>query len=264
MKAIILVAGEGKRLHPLTKNIPKCMVDLFGMSLLERQIKIFKKCNIDDIIIVGGYLNESIQIPGIKKYQNDDYDSTNMLESLFCAKNEFDDSIIISYGDIIFEKKVLQSLLDSKNDYSIIIDKQWKELWLSRMENPIDDAESLKIDSNGFITDIGQKVNNVDEIEGQYIGLMKFHEQGLQFIQNFYEKIKNEFKITGKNPINPEISFEKSYLTDFIRGLINEGCKMKAVPIDNGWLELDTFNDFQIYNKMYENGSLNKFLNLEN
>ena len=62
MKAIILAAGEGKRLRPLTDNIPKAMVKLFNMSLLERQIEIFQKCGINDIVVVGGYKNEKIDI----------------------------------------------------------------------------------------------------------------------------------------------------------------------------------------------------------
>ena len=263
MKAIILAAGEGKRLHPLTNDMPKCMVNLFGQSLLERQIQIFKKCNIHDIFIVGGYHFDLIPFPEIKKYRNPDYDSTNMLETLFCAKNELEDSVIISYGDIIFETNVLELLINSNDDFSVVVDKKWKELWSLRMEEPLKDAESLQLDSSGFIVNIGQKVDDVDEIEGQYIGLMKFQNNGLKFMQEFYNKMKNEAKLTGKNPLNPKIPFEKSYMTDFIMGLIRSGCKIKSVPINGGWLELDTFKDFTIYNKIYENGTLNKFIKLE-
>ena len=89
MKAIILAAGEGKRLRPLTNDRPKAMVKLFGMTLLERQINTFKNCGINDIIVVGGYKDEIINFPNIKKYKNVDYDSTNMVETLFCAKMIF-------------------------------------------------------------------------------------------------------------------------------------------------------------------------------
>ena len=264
MKAIILAAGEGRRLRPLTNDVPKSMVELFGMTLLERQINIFRNCGINDIIIVGGYKDEMINFSNIKKYKNLDYNSTNMVETLFCAKKELCGTVIISYGDIIFEKKVLTDLINSHEDFSVVIDKNWKKYWQIRFTDPLKDAESLKLDSMENIIEIGQSVNNINEIEGQYIGLMKFQDKGLEFIKNFYEKTKKQAKSSGKNPLNPNIPFTKSYITDFIQGLINVGCKIKAVSISNGWLELDNNDDYKIYNEMYRDGKLSDLIKLEN
>ena len=86
---------------------------------------------------------------------------------------EFEDSIIISYGDIIFQKSILQKLIVSNENFSIIVDKEWKKYWKIRFKNPLDDAESLKIDESGNISDIGQKVSKMEDIEGQFIGLIK-------------------------------------------------------------------------------------------
>jgi len=263
LKAIILAAGEGKRLQPLTKDIPKCLVKLFGKSMLERQIEIYKKSNINQIIIVSGYKRDKIQIPNIQEYNNKDFESTNMLETLFCAKNELIDSVIISYGDIIFEKNVLDLLIDSEENFSVVIDKKWERFWFARMNDPVKDAESLKLDSNGYIIDIGQPVNNIDEIEGQYIGLMKFQNEGLKIVKEFYEEMKFQAEKSGKNPLNQNIPFKKSYITDFIRGLINANHKIKAIPIENGWLELDTYKDYKIYNKMFEDGTISNFFKVK-
>ena len=172
MKAIILAAGQGKRLYPLTKDKPKCLVELFGKSIIEWQIEKFKKCNIKDISIVQGYLGNMIDFPNISKYENKNYDTTNMVETLFCAKEELSENVIISYGDIIFEERVLEKLIECKDDFAVVVDKNWEEYWNMRFQNPLEDAESLKIDNRGFITNIGQKVSNSNEIEGQYIGLM--------------------------------------------------------------------------------------------
>ena len=259
MKAIILAAGEGKRLRPLTKEIPKCMVKLFGKSILERQIGVFQKAKIEQIIVVNGYKKEKIIIPNIQQYHNLDYNSTNMLETLFCVEKEFEECIIISYGDIIFEDKVLKSLLESNEDISVIIDKKWEKYWHARMDEPINDVESLKTNSDGFITNIGEPVKKLEEIEGQYIGLMKFQNEGISRMKEFYKKMKKQSEETGKNPLNPKIPFKKSYLTDFLRGLINDGNKIKAIPIENGWLELDTYQDYEKYNKWYSNQTLSKF-----
>ena len=99
MNAIILAAGEGTRLRPETNSIPKGMVKLFDKSLLEIQIDIFKKCGINDINIVTGYLAEQITFPSINYFKNKNYSSTAGIESLFCAKEKLQDSTIITYSD---------------------------------------------------------------------------------------------------------------------------------------------------------------------
>ena len=124
--------------------------------------------------------------------------------------------------------------------------------------------KSLILDSMNMIIEIGQTTKNIDDIQGQYIGLMKFQGSGLKFLRNFYKKTKEESKKTGENPLNPNIDFKKSYMTDFIQGLINAGCKIKAISINNGWLELDNNDDYRIYNKMHEDGKLSEFIELEN
>ena len=102
MKAIILAAGKGTRLTPFTDNFPKGMIKLFNKTLIEMQIENFQMCGITDITIVTGYKSEKISFPKIKIIKNEFFDSTNMNESLFCAKEELNDSVIISYSDIIF------------------------------------------------------------------------------------------------------------------------------------------------------------------
>ena len=263
MKAIILAAGEGKRLRPLTNNTPKCLVNLFGKSLLQWQIETFRSCQIDDISVVTGYRSELINLPRLKIFQNKKFETTNMVESLFCASQELSEQTIVSYGDIIFEKKVLDKLIQSKADFSVMVDKNWKRYWEIRFDNPLNDAESLKIDTDDNITSIGKKAQKIDEIEGQYIGLMKFQNAGLEKIKKFYEKIKSQ-STNNSNPINPLVSFQQSFMTDFLQGLINDGCKLKAVEIENGWLELDTINDYNKYTELYSKNKLSEFIDLGN
>tara|TARA_B110001454_G_C12711408_1_gene430882 strand:+ start:1780 stop:2574 length:795 start_codon:yes stop_codon:yes gene_type:complete len=247
MNVIILAAGEGKRLHPLTLTKPKCMIELFNKTLLERQISVFRKCGINDICVVTGYKSELINYPNIDYVKNNNFMKTNMLESLFCAVDKFTDSTIISYADIIFEQKVLEKLIDSDNDFSIIIDKHWEKYWKMRSNNPLNDLESLQTDNDENITSIGEKVNDLKVIQGQYIGLMKFQNDAIKEIKSLYTKSKIIFESTNENPLNHNISFENSYMTDFLRGLINNGQKLKAINIENSWLELDNIDDYNLY-----------------
>lgn len=261
MKAIILAAGVGSRLNPITKSKPKCMVELFGKSLIQHQIDAFRSCGIDEIIIVRGYKSEMINFDGIKYYENPNYNTTNMVETLFCAKNELNDSVIVSYGDIIFEKQVLESLLKSNSGISIIVDKNWKNLWHRRFTDPLNDAESLVLDSLGRIQELGQKVSSYEKICGQYIGLMKFQGNDLDFIKSFYENSK-KLSENGKNPLNEKIPFVKSYMTDFLNSLIKQKKQIDSVQITGGWLELDSLSDLNLYEKLYETKKLSEFFNI--
>tara|TARA_Y100000310_G_scaffold148617_1_gene147896 strand:- start:954 stop:1772 length:819 start_codon:yes stop_codon:yes gene_type:complete len=263
LNAIILAAGQGKRLAPLTKNKPKCMINLFGKTLLEWQISVFKKCGITDISIVTGYRSDLIDLPGLEFFQNKKFETTNMVESLFCASEKLNKSTIVSYGDIIFEKRVLDKLLESKHDFSVVIDKNWRKQWDIRFKNPIDYAESLRLSTSDDILDIGKKVQDIDEISGQYIGLMKFQNNGINIIKDFYHKCK-VCSIKNSNPLNSSLPFEKSYMTDFLQGLINSNYNLKAVIVENGWLELDSTHDYETYQKMYHNNSLKELIVLEN
>jgi len=264
LKAIILAAGEGTRLHTLTQNTPKCLVKLFGKSLLEWQLSAFRDSGISKICVIKGHHGEKINFPNITYYTNEKYKTTNMVETLFCAKKEFNEPVIVSYGDIIFEKSVVRKLIQNNEDFSVIVDKDWEKYWRLRFINPLDDAESLKIDKFGYISEIGQKVKKIDEIEGQFTGLIKIQGDGLDIVKSLYDQFKKQAQKEGKNPLNQDIPFEKSYMTDFLQGLIEESQKLSPVFIKNGWLELDSMNDYQIYNQMYKNGTLSELINLEN
>ncbi len=262
MKGIILAAGEGKRLRPLTEDKPKSMIEFCGMTLLQRQVNVMKECHIDDIIVITGYKSDIINISGVTYYKNEEFEETNMVETLFCAKEELEGEIIVSYADIVYEKNVLQKLIDSKQKISVVIDEKWEKYWNKRFENPLDDVESLKINSKGNIIDIGQKTRSLEEIQGQYIGLMKFNSEGTKIISNFYHRCKEESK-KGSNILNSKIEFKKSYLTDLLQGLIVDGNELKPVFVNGGWLEFDTINDFKLYQKMIKDNNLNELINFE-
>ena len=86
--AIILAAGLGSRLLPLTENKPKSLIEFAGKSLLERQINLFRKNGIQDISIVTGYNKEKFSLKDVCYFENVDYKNTSTLLSLFCAEKK--------------------------------------------------------------------------------------------------------------------------------------------------------------------------------
>lgn len=242
MKTIVLAAGQGIRLKPLTDNQPKCMVKFKDKSIIDYILEANKDLGINDISIVCGYKKEVIENQGYnaKLYFNPKYDSTNMVSTLFCAESEMNDDLIISYADIIYEKEVLEKLINDKSDFAVVVDRKWKELWDMRMENPLEDAETMKIDRDGYIYELGKKPQSYEEIQGQYIGLIKFS-------KNFLPKVINHYKNLDKNAIYDNKNFDNMYMTSFIQSLIDNVQKANAVYIDRGWIEIDSLKDLEIY-----------------
>ena len=220
MKIIILAAGEGKRLRPYTNEVPKCMVRLAGHSLLSYQLATIEKCNIsiDDIALVGGYRMDAFGEFSIRKFKNIKYASTNMVSTLFCARDfmTYGEDLIISYGDIIYEEKVLKALLESHHSICIAADLEWERLWSLRMNNPMDDAETFIMDDKLMIKELGKKPTSYSEIHAQYMGLIKIRGDMVSKFIDSYDRMDKGINYDGQN-------FENIYVTSFIQYLINAG-----------------------------------------
>ncbi len=241
MKIIILAAGQGTRLRPLTNDKPKCMVEYNNVTLIDRILKVIKECFIEDISIVNGYKKEvlinHLKNENITFYTNSDYESTNMVATLFCAKDYMDDDIIISYSDIIYKKDVLQKLINSNAPLSVVIDRKWKDLWKQRMDEPLNDAETLKI-VDGNIKEIGKKPNSYEDIEGQYIGLIKISKDIIPTIINYYENLNKESSYDTKD-------YNNMYMTSFLQLIIDNLFDVSPIYIHGGWLEIDCIDDLK-------------------
>lgn len=259
MKVLILAAGEGKRLRPYTNEIPKCMVQLAGQSLLSHQLASIEKCNISigNIALVGGYKMDVLEEFHLKKFKNVRYSSTNMVTTLFCAR-EFmthDEDLIISYGDIIYEEKVLRAVLSSDDELCVAADKEWERLWRLRMSNPLDDAETFIMDDDLVIRELGQKPTSFLQVQAQYIGLIKIRADMVSDFIDIYDQMDKQTDYDGQN-------FDNMYMTSFIQYLINAGWQVKAKLVKNGWLEVDTADDLKCYDQMAKDGSLDGYCRL--
>ena len=254
MKAIILAAGRGSRLHPYTEQCPKCLTELGGRTLIERQIDTLGAAGVTDIVIVTGYLGDMLALDGTRQVVNPDWATTNMVESLFCAEAEFTGDMIVSYGDIVYEPRVLSALLDSAEDISVVVDRQWRAYWESRFEDPLSDAESLTLDANGHITDIGNPPESLDDIEAQYTGLMRFRGPGVEAL-----KAARAGLDTKERAWMEKRTVANAYMTDLLMEIILTGGTISAVPVDGGWLEIDTVEDYETAAAMIEDGTITQF-----
>lgn len=258
MRAIILAAGQGTRLKPFTDNIPKCMVKLANKPLLQWQLDTLRSVGIIDIAIVAGYRAQAIDFQDVTYFYNSDYMFTNMVVSLFCASEWLDgsDDILICYGDIVYEPRVVQAILtEADAPMAVAVDSNWYEYWITRMKDPLSDAETLKINTDRHIYEIGRKTNNFDDIQGQYMGLIRVKAESVMSLRNIWESITKT--ATREN-------WQKMYMTDFIQALIKAQWIIGPIFIAGGWLEVDTISDLELYEEMIARGTIGKFISLFN
>ncbi len=238
MKVIILAAGQGTRLRPLTNDRPKCMVELLGKPLIKHQLDVLNSKNITDIYVATGYLEEKISFSQIKgKYYNPRFDQTNMVVSLFSAVEMMEgDDLLITYGDIVYSDEVIDKVLTDESEISVVVDKGWEVYWKARMENPMDDAETLKINEVGDIIELGKKAHAIKEIQGQYIGMIKVRKDFVSRFINFYSELDKSENYDGKD-------FDNMYMTSFLQKITEELIPLKPIYINNGWMEIDEPSD---------------------
>lgn len=260
MKAIILAAGQGTRLKKYTENLPKGMLKFIGQTIIERQIAMYRKCGIDDIIVVRGFAADKIDYEGVTYYTNEDYANTNMVESLLTAKNEFNDDIIVSYSDVLFEERMLRGMMEVDADFAVAVDVKWKEYWGKRYGRVDFDTESLSIGENGNITELGLENPKLEDIDARYVGLLKFSVTGLEYIMEIMKKAYADYKDRPWQQSGKTV--RQAYMTDLLNAIIESGKTVQAVKFENGWIEFDTNEDYENACSWAEDGSIGKFIGL--
>ncbi len=241
-KALIIAAGLGSRLKDHTENLPKCMLDFGGQTLLQRQLDAYKKNEINDISIIRGYKKEKINYKGIQYFENTDYKNNNILNSIFYAEKIINGNIIISYSDILFESSVVDRLQKSDHDISVVVDIDWRGYYVGRKDHPISEAENVIFNSNNEVEKIGKINTGNEEVHGEFIGMIKLTSRGTEIFKHHFHRLK---KIYWNKPFQRAKIFQKAYLTDFIQELVDIGIKIHCVIIESGWKEIDTVEDYQ-------------------
>jgi len=241
-KTLIIAAGLGSRLKKHTENLPKCMLDFGGKTLLRRQLDVYNDCGISDISLIRGYKKEKINYKNIKYFDNTDYKNNNVLNSIFYAEKVINGNIIISYSDILFDSVTVKRLLNSDHDISVVVDIDWRGYYVGRKDHPITEAENVIFNSNNEVEKIGKINKGNDEVHGEFIGMIKLSDRGAKIFKQHFHRLK---KIYWNKPFQRAKTFQNAYLTDMIQELVDIGIKVHCVIIESGWKEIDTVEDYK-------------------
>lgn len=236
MKAIILAAGRGSRMKSLTDERPKCLVELRGKPLLEWQLESLRAAGISDIAVVTGYKRELLAERGLSEFHNPRWAETNMVSSLACAESWLDgEACIVSYSDIFYSPVAVQSLINSEAALAVTYDPNWLQLWTERFGDPLLDAETFRLTATNTLAEIGNKPHSVDDVQGQYMGLLRFTPEGWAEVVRLRAELSPQQR-------------DSMHMTNTLQRVIDAGrVPIEAVAYTGEWGEVDSSEDLSVY-----------------
>ena len=247
MKIIFIAAGSSTRLGTKTLNFPKGLIKINNNSIIGTQLELFNKS--DDIVIITGPNADKFNFKNVTYINDTNHKKHDVLGSLMVAKSHMNNEMITTYSDIIFDEKILNSIMEFKGDIGIAVELNWEKRYINRDQHPKSEADNVII-QNGEIVKIRKNISESkdDQIIGEFIGLMKLSKEGAKIFKNKYSELEK----THEGKFHNAPSLERAYLTDMLQELINSGLKISPIIINGSWCEIDTPQDIEIAKKKFK------------
>ncbi len=227
MRAIILAAGVGSRVTPHADADPTCLVDLGGKTLLCRYLEAFAALGIREAVLVVGYRREQVVAEAaagppavcVRVVENDRYTRGHIL-SLWQARHEFDDDVLIMDADLLFPQELLARLLATPDPNAIAVDEQFQ-----------DTGEEKKVAcEDGWVIEVSRKISQDSRVRGAAVGVLRLSAEAAEILRGILE----EFIETGKDSLEYQEAF-RELAGEVPIGVVEMG--------DLPWVEIDSQED---------------------
>ena len=172
-----------------------------------------------------------------------------MVSTLFAAEAVMtgDTDLIIGYGDIVYEPQVLAALQAVDAPIALAVDREWRRYWAAPMDDPLSDAETLKLTDGDRVVELGKKPQSYDDIQGQYTGLIRIR-------ADHVARLAEVWRAMDRNAIYDGKDYDNMHMTSFIQHLIDSGWEARAALIENGWAEVDCEADLAAATEFWRAG----------
>jgi choline kinase len=242
VRALILAAGRGARLRPLTDDRPKCLVRLGGRTLLDWELAALRAAGIDDVAIVTGWRGARVRRRGLVRFRNRAWRRTDMVASLLCARRWLAEGpCLVAYGDSVHHPAVLRRLAAADHDVAIAYDTGWGALWRARFARPEEDAESLRV-VRGRVRAIGGRLRHCEDADGQFMGLFRLTPRGLARIESALAALGTAARA-------------RLQTTQLLAALVAAGTSVGAIATSGRWCEVDGPDDVALYERRLRAGA---------
>lgn len=227
---VVLAAGRGSRLDPVTADRPKALIEVAGRTLLSRQLEALDVAGAELVAVVTGWCANRVEATGVTTIHNPDWSTGSMVESLLCAAPLLDnaDLTVVVYGDIVLPGRDLKRLTYAHGGVRIAYDPLWASMWSARSDDPLADAETFRIDGADRVLEIGARPTRTDEVEGQYVGALAVTRTAWRALA--------DLAVDGVRDMTDLLS----------TAIARRPGSVVGVAIDGPWWEFDTADDLRI------------------
>lgn len=238
MRAVLLSAGQGSRLLPLTEDRPKCLVEVAGRSMLAWQIEALQLSGVREIVVVTGFREESVRAHlqtlrrsglSLRTRYNPFYKAADNLASCWMVRDEFEADVLLINGDTLFSPGIALSLLHDSPDWPMVITVDQKERY---------DEDDMKTQLNGeYLVDVGKTLNPA-VVNGEAIGMIRMTPQGGR---RFAAALDQQLRLPS--------GLRKWYLSAVATLAGEEAVKFHSIA-GKAWGEVDDHADLEIATRM--------------
>lgn len=241
--AVIVAATRGSALGELTRDRPKCMLEVRHKPLLAQLVNLLRDAGVQRPVVVRGYKKEMVNLPTIDTVDNDLYERTGQAASLACAKDRITGNCVIAHGDILFRQHYLDQMFATEGDIVIVVDSNWSERKPysdGSVRNYVSCSRPFDVDfleqEPVYVSDMSQDMNSSD-ISGEWIGLARVSEKGAGIVRNTLQEMQED----GTLP--------KSDLRDLFSRIARSGNKINVHYVVGQWLDVDDLADVNTANR---------------
>jgi phosphoenolpyruvate phosphomutase len=253
----VIMPAAGKNGHPSMKNLvaesPVCLLDVGGKSILQRNIEIFNSLGINEVNLIVGYLKDKINLVGINRIENDDYQTSHILHSLMKAEDKMKGKVLVAYSDILFEKNIIEQVLKSEADITLVVDSSIKTnltrenklnerdiVLVQATHHPIIADKVVRPERDNYLKKIGKKCVEHTDATHEYFGLAFFSAKGIEEFKKSYHQMQQSGELFPNG-----LSLTDGNFYHLIQKMIDQGYLVSVLEIEKGWMEVHTFDDYR-------------------
>jgi len=252
LNVIIPAAGPNS---DLSSEIPCSALTLGSTTVLGKQIETIKKAGLNKVSVIRGFQKDKINHPDAEYYNNENYSTTSILDSLMKAHEKMDKGFVMTYSDILFNHEILKKLLSAEGDIVIVADNSYqyhkhdvdKTLAVIRTNKKQSSIRELETKQDNQVLAIGTKLKK-DIAQYEFIGMAKFSKQGAEALKKVYFDCKKNCK----EKFQEAESFEKAKITDILQEMIDRGFKVSFIEVHKGWMEIHNTKDYETAKQLNE------------
>ncbi len=248
MRAIIIGAGRGNRLRPLTDDSHKSFTEIRGKRILNWILEAFAGAGIDDVCFIEGFNGHVVReaYPQFTFRRNGDWANNNILGSLMYAEDLMDGPFISSYCDILYTAQLIRDLIAVPAEIALGTDTDWVSHYRYRSQHPPSDAEKLTA-KDGLVTRVSRTIDAADAY-GEFVGVAKFSTDGAGLLREHYHRCRE--RCSGREFREGRI-FEDAMMIHLFDEMIDKGVAMSHVDTHGHYREIDTHQDLGLANRFW-------------